>query len=165
MGRPMTIQIDSREKPQATQLIKEHFDKAGVKWFVSKLVVGDYASLDNPRFVIDRKQTLQELCGNVGQQHERFRAELIRANDLGIKLVFLVEHSRNITTLSDVRHWNNPRLKISPCALSGMELYKRLRTIETKYSTQFLFCDKQRTGQTIIQLLTQNIPEYGIERK
>ena len=161
----MTIQIDSREKPIATQLIKEHFDKAGVKWFISKLVVGDYASLDNPRFVIDRKQTLQELCGNICQQHERFKAELLRANDLGITLLFLCEHSRNVSCLSDVRHWVNPRLKVSPLALSGMELYKRLRTIETKYDTQFLFCDKQRTGQTIIQLLTQNIPEYGIERK
>lgn len=161
----MTIQIDSREKPIATQLIKEHFEKTGVKWFISKLVVGDYASLDNPRFVIDRKQTLQELCGNVCQQHERFKAELLRANDLGINLVFLVEHSRNIKTLSDVRHWNNPRLKVSPLALSGLELYKRLVTIECKYHTQFLFCEKQNTGSEIIRLLSENIPEYGIERR
>lgn len=149
----MTIQIDSREKPQATQLIKEHFDKAGVKWFISKLVVGDYASLDNPRFVIDRKQTLQELCGNVCQQHERFKAELVRANDLGITLIFLVEHSRSIRTLSDVRHWVNPRKTVSPYALDGPELYKRLVTIETKYHTKFYFCDKTQTGKAIIQLL------------
>ena len=80
----------------------------GVKHFVSKLPVGDYISLDNARLAIDRKRNLQELCGNLCQQHERFRRELERARDLGIKLVFLVEHSRSIRTLSDVRHWQNP---------------------------------------------------------
>ena len=161
----MTIQIDSREKPKATELIKAAFDKAGVKWFISKLPCGDYQSLDNARYCVDRKQNLQELVGNICQDHARFKAELIRAQELGITLVFLVEHSNSIKSLSDVRYWVNPRLKVSPLALSGMELYKRLRTIETKYDTRFLFCDKQHTGQTIIQLLTQTIPEYGIERK
>ena len=157
------VQIDSREKKY--QHVVDSFDALGVKWFISKLPCGDYQTLENARYCIDRKANCEELVTNVCQQHDRFRNELIRANDLGIRLIFLVEHSRSIQSLSDVRHWINPRLKVSPLALSGMELYKRLRTIETKYSTQFLFCDKLHTGKTIIQLLTQNIPEYGIERK
>lgn len=163
----MVCQIDTREKPHAITHIIEHFDHAGVKYFRAALPVGDYINLDNTRFSIDRKQSLQELCSNVCQQHERFRNELIRANDLGIKLVFLVEHSRNIKTLSDVRHWDNPRLKVSPLALNGMELYRRLCSIETKYHTEFCFCQKQDTGARIIDILSENKPKYvfGIERR
>jgi ERCC4-type nuclease len=151
----VTIQIDSREKPKATELIKAHFDHMGVKWFISKLPCGDYQSLDNARFCIDRKQSLQELTGTICQQHERFRAELIRAQELGITLVFLVEHGNSIKSLSDVRHWVNPRKTVSPYALDGPELYKRLVTIEAKYKTRFCFCAKHETGAKIIELLKE----------
>lgn len=152
----MTIQIDSREKPKATELIKAAFDKAGVKWFVSKLPCGDYQSLDNAKFCIDRKQSLTEVCSNICQDHVRFRDELLRAQEYGIKLIFLVEHGNSIKSLSDVRHWVNPRKTVSPYALDGPELYKRMVTIESKYNTRFYFCAKQDTGKRIIQLLTDN---------
>ena len=152
----MTIQIDSREKK--FDHIKEQFDRMGVKWFISKMVVGDYMDLDNARLVIDRKQNLQELVGNICQGHERFQRELIRARDLDIKLLFLVEHSRNIRTLGDVRHWKNPRLAVSPYALNGPELYQRLVTIENRYGTTFHFCAKNETGGRIIDLLTYGKP-------
>lgn len=71
----MDIQIDTREKQRAIRKILKTFDDNGVKHFSSKLLVGDYMSLDNPRLIIDRKQNLQELCGNVCQQHERFKRE------------------------------------------------------------------------------------------
>jgi hypothetical protein len=124
-----------------------------VKWFVSKLPVGDYMSFDNPRLVIDRKQNLSELCGNVCQQHKRFRAELERANEYGIKLIILCEHGKSITCLSDVMQWVNPRLKKSPMAVSGERLYKILSAMSQKYNVDFLFCTKAETGQRIIELL------------
>ena len=95
------IQIDSREHQKVIDGIKKAFDAAGEKWFVSKLYVGDYMNYDNPRLVVDRKQNLSELCGNVCQQHERFRAEIIRANEAGIKLVFLCEHGKGIEKLDE----------------------------------------------------------------
>lgn len=158
----MTIQIDTREKPHAIKQIVAYFEKAGIKHFRSALPVGDYISLDNARLAIDRKQNLQELCGNICQQHDRFRSELIRANDLGIQLVFLVEHSNRICTLSDVRHWKNPRLAVSPYALDGYELYRRLCTIEVKYNTAFYFCTKRETGAYIIDILTNGGKPYQI---
>lgn len=88
----MDIQIDSREKSRAIRKIIKTFDEQGVKHFVSKLLVGDYMSLDNPRLIIDRKQNLQELCGNVCYQHERFKKELLKAMEAGIQLVILIEH-------------------------------------------------------------------------
>lgn len=82
----MDIQIDTREKQRAIRKIIKTFDENGVKHFSSKLLVGEYMSLDNPRLIIDRKQNLQELCGNVCQQHERFKKELLKAIDAGIQL-------------------------------------------------------------------------------
>lgn len=149
----MTIQIDSREKARAITKILTEFDSQSIKHFISKLPVGDYMSFDNPRLIIDRKQNLQELCGNVCQQHKRFIAEIKRAGELGIRLIFLVEHSQNIKTLDDVQNWNNPRLKVSPLAVSGQRLYKILCSIEKNYNTQFLFCSKNQTGKRIIELL------------
>ena len=151
----MTIQIDSREKPKAIKNIVAEFDRQGIKYFVSKLPCGDYVSLDNARFAIDRKQNLLELCGNVCQDHKRFVSELKRANELGIRLVFLIEHSRNIRTLDDVKGWVNPRLKTSPLAVSGERLYKILSTLEKTYNTKFYFCDKASTGKRIIEMLSK----------
>lgn len=150
----MVIQIDSREKAHAIQKILDEFDQCEIKWFVSKLPVGDYQSLDNARVVIDRKQNLLELCGNVCQQHKRFKAELERANEYGIKLIVLCEHGRNIKSLQDVMKWENPRLKQSPLAVSGERLYKMLSAMSAKYGVEFLFCTKAQTGKRIIEILS-----------
>ena len=65
----MVIQIDTREKARAIKQIVRTFDAAGVKHYTSKLLVGDYMSLDNPKVIVDRKQNLLEVCNNVCQDH------------------------------------------------------------------------------------------------
>lgn len=162
----MTIQIDSREKARAIQKIRATFDRNGVNYYISKLFVGDYMSLDNPRLVVDRKQNLSELCANVCQQHDRFRREIDRANENGIRLVFLCEHGHGIESLEDIVFWKNPRgvrrvktetgwTEVHTKATSGETLYKILSTIRRKYDVDFLFCEKDDTGQMIIDLLSQ----------
>ena len=144
---------DTREKQNAIGKINRQFEEAGYKVVRSKLIVGDYQFLDNPHFVVDRKQDLQELCGNVCQQHQRFKAELKRANDLGIKVCVLVEHGSNISCLEDVKTWVNPRLKSSPKATKGETLFKILQTLSWNYDVDFKFCNKGETGLKIIELL------------
>lgn len=165
---PMNIQIDSREHKKEVERIKKQLDRLGVDHFTSKLYVGDYMSLDNPRLCIDRKKNLQELCGNVTQQHKRFRDELVRAKDHGIKLIILVEHGPDIQSLEDVYFWDNPRsvpsiwvmrdghpVKVAenPRATSGATLYKSLCTIRDRYGVDFHFCEKKDTGRRIVELL------------
>lgn len=145
--------MDTREKARAIKKILAEFDRRGLKHISSKLPVGDYMSLDNARLVIDRKQNLLELCVNVCQQHKRFKAELMRANNYGIKLIILCEHDANIKSLDDVKHWVNPRLVKSPMAVSGERLYKLLTAMSKKYNTEILFCSKKETGAKIIELL------------
>lgn len=149
----MTIQIDSREHKFELARIQRQLTAAGCKTIVSKLYVGDYQSLDNPRLVVDRKKDLKELCGNVCQQHERFKKELIRAIEAGIQIIILCEHGRDIQCLEDVYFWDNPRLKESPKATTGESLYRSLCTIRDKYNVRFEFCTKRETGKRIMELL------------
>ena len=149
----LTIQCDTREHSGQIERIEQQFDALGVKHFRSKLFCGDYQSLDNARLVIDRKKDLQELCGNVCQQHDRFRSELIRAQEHGIQIVILCEHGGQIKCLEDVYFWDNPRLQESPKATKGETLYRTLCTIRDRYQVDFEFCDKRSTGKRIIELL------------
>lgn len=149
----MIIQVDSREKAKVIEPILDEFKRQGIDYFVSKLFVGDYMSMVNPKLVIDRKHNLNELCGNVVQGHKRFTAELERANKVGIHIIVLVEHSRNIRCLADVNKWVNPRLKVSPMAVSGQRLFKILYAMQQHYGVEFLFCEKKDTGKRIIQIL------------
>ena len=164
----MDIQIDSREKARAIQEIVKTFDERGVNHFSSKLLVGDYMNLDNPRLIIDRKQNLQELCGNVCQQHERFKRELVKAMQANIQLIILVEHGPDVKSLEDVFFWQNPRKHevrwrvvngkkekyvVSAKAVDGNQLYKSLCTIRDRYNVRFEFCQKKDTGNRIIELL------------
>jgi hypothetical protein len=149
----MTIQIDSREHKWELARIQRQLTALGCKTIVSKLYVGDYQSLDNPRLVIDRKKDLQEICGNVTQQHERFQRELLRAQEAEIQLIILIEHGDDIQSLEDVYFWDNPRLSKSPKATTGKSLYRSLCTIRDRYNVRFEFCTKRETGQKIMELL------------
>lgn len=167
----MQIQVDTREHKAEWERIQKQFDDMGIKYFRSKMYVGDYQSLDNPRLVIDRKKNLQELCGNVCQQHERFKAELIRALQQNIKIVILVEHGEDVKTLEDVWFWENPRKHEirwrmvngkwvrtvqSEKAVDGSQLYRSLKTIKDRYNVDFVFCTKEQTGQKIVEILNND---------
>ena len=166
----MTINVDTREHQSEWNRIQKQFDSIGIQYFRSKLYVGDYMSLDNARLVVDRKKDLQEVCGNVCQQHERFKKELIRAMEAGIRIVFLIEHGSDIKTLEDVYFWQNPRKHeirwrynkqtgqkekyfVSPKAVDGKQLYKSLCTIQDRYGARFEFCTKDQTGRRIMEIL------------
>ena len=164
----MVIQVDSREHKKEYERICKQFDDIGIKHFRSKLYCGDYQSLDNAKLCIDRKKDLQELCGNICQQHERFKSELIRAREAGIQLIILCEHGPDIKSIEDVYFWKNPRKHrviwrtingkktptvISEKAVDGYQLYKSLCTIRDRYGVQFEFCTKKETGKKIVELL------------
>lgn len=150
----MELIVDTREKPQELVRIEPQLIAAGATIAHSKLYCGDYMSLDNARHVVDRKKDLNELCGNVCQQHERFRAELSRAQEMGIKITILCEHGGNIRSLEDVYFWQNPRRKKSPKAMNGDRLFKVLSTMKRKYNVDFQFCDKRQTGRRIVEILS-----------
>lgn len=175
-----TVFVDTREKPRAITKILAYFDREGIKHISSKLYCGDYMLLSNGTKVVDRKQSLNEVASNLIQDHERFKSEAVRAWEAGIELVVLVEHSANVKSLEDVAKWLNPRL-FNYCKrnripmrgdlkenireyvshggqkppVSGEQLAKTMKTMSEKYGIRWEFCDKNHTGQRIIEILTE----------
>lgn len=149
----MIIWKDSREKPRATRLIDEEFERQLVTVIPNKLPFGDYMNADNPKLFIDRKQSLLEVSQNVVQDHARFVREIERCNSCGCHLIILVEHGGDVRSLEDVINWKNPRLKKSPMAVTGERLYKIMYAMQNKYGIEWQFCDKRHTGKRIIELL------------
>lgn len=148
----MIIQVDSRE--QKYDHVVKYFDSQGIKHVRSKCVVGDYVNLENPMVVVDRKKDLQEVCGNVTQQHERFVRELELAKELGYRMIVLVEEP-NISDLVDVCSWYNWRRKKNPRAINGKTLYKIMKTMSDKYDFEWRFTSKQNCGETIVNILSE----------
>ena len=147
------IYYDSREKPRAIVRILAEFDRSGIEYERRALSFADYFNPARPGVVIDRKQNLLEVAGNVVQGKKRFVREIERCNRAGCHLIVLVEHGSSVKSLEDVIRWKNPRLKESPLAVSGDRLFRIMKAMEIYYGIEWQFCNKQSTGRRIIQLL------------
>lgn len=170
----MIIQVDSREKDN--KYIIDYFDSIGQPYRTGeKLMCGDYSDIVNHSICIDKKSSgsgLLEIAQNVCQDHARFIAEIVRANECGIRLIFLIQEEE-VDCLEDVEKWQNPRflkwIKIKNCQavgkmknykinkippINGKQLYKALSTIKEKYGCEYVFAKKEEMGKMIINLLT-----------
>jgi hypothetical protein len=157
------ILIDTRE--QKYSHISEYFDAHGVKYDRSKLYVGDYTLSTDQRICIDRKHNMAEVYGNVIQQHERFRNELIRGRDGGHQIIVLVEDPR-ITKLDEVESWKNPRFFAwmksrgrIPKPADSETVMKIMQRMEERYSVEWRFCRKEETARTILDILGERYEE------
>jgi len=163
----MDIQIDSREKARAIEKILSDFESMGVRYYTSKLWVGDFMSLDNPRLIIDRKQNLTEICGNVCQQHKRFIAELTRAQEMNIRLIILCEHGGKIKSMDAVKDWINPRL--SQWEKKIMQQYGIPKTADFKTEIADLKSHGAKiqppptSGEQLFKMLTTISEKYSVE--
>lgn len=147
----MTIICDSREKKN--QHIINYFKSCGIEYIVQKMDVADYQIKGKDSLVIDRKQNLEEVATNLFNRNDksRFWREVRRANEKGIKMIVLCEHSRNIKSIQDVSKWHS---KFSP--VSGVNLMNEIYRVHISYGIEFIFCSKQNTGQKIVSLLSED---------
>ena len=169
----MIVQVDSREKDN--KYILAFWDSIGQQYRTGeKLMCGDYSDIVNHSICIDKKSSgsgLLEIAQNVCQDHKRFIAEIERAKECGIKLIFLIQEEE-IKILEEVEQWQNPRflkwVKIRNCQkcgkmlnykiskippINGVKLFKILTTIKEKYGCEFVFAKKEDMGKRIIELL------------
>lgn len=171
----MIIQVDTRQKKNHHKEKEKWFAENGIKTVSSKLFVGDYAIPSKMDIAIDTKASIQELIGDIcGIQHERFRNELIRAQESSIQLIILTEddggycdrkktiYNKPATCIEDLFSWKNPRAFIwqngkqkYPQATKGSTLAKCLFTLQERYGVIFRFCRKKESGKRIIELLTE----------
>lgn len=176
----MIILADTRQQDGKHKAKEKWFSDHEIEVRRTKLYVADYTLPADQSVCIDTKKDIQELVSDIcGKQHERFRSELLRAKEAGIKLIILVEndyecvYSKNgklienhtINELKDLHKWVNPRLWIFqrgkqkyPNATKGITLQKACMTMEKKYGCEFQFCSSSEAGSKIVELLTKNDP-------
>lgn len=145
------IIVDTREKGH--KKILEYFDKVGQDYIVSKLDYGDYMIYKNNSVVIDRKDSLLEIAGNLCHttEHERIKREIARAKEDGCKqFIFLISESK-IKTIEDIKNWSSPHTKVC-----GSTLLKIMVTMSKRYGVKFIICKRKDTGKKILELL--NLP-------
>ena len=142
------IVVDTREK--GNKKILEYFDKVGQDYIISKLDTGDYMIYKDYRTIIDKKDGLLELSGNLCRtsEHERIKREIERAKELGCdNFIFLIQDSK-IKSTEDIKNWSSPHTKIK-----GETLLKIMVTMKKKYDIRFIICNRKDMPKKIIELL------------
>lgn len=142
------IICDTREK--GNKKILEYFDKVGQDYIISKLDAGDYMLFKDYTTLIDKKDGLHELSGNLCNtlEHERIKREIARAKKLGCEnFIFLIQDDK-IKTVEDIKNWSSPYKKVK-----GEILLKIMITMKNKYGVRFIICPKKDMPKKIIELL------------
>lgn len=149
----MILIEDTRNQVGKHKQLNKDLANLGVKVVRSKLYVGDYARLDNQTVCIDTKKDYVELASNIcGSQHTRFRDECLRAKNVGITLVILVEEE------IPADKWKSPlkRNREPYTRVQGQILAKCMETMHQKYGVKFRYCSKQDTAKTILEILSDD---------
>lgn len=142
------IICDTREK--GNKKILQHFADVGQDYIISKLDAGDYMLYKDYTTIIDKKDGLLELAGNLchTQEHERIKREIAKARELGcINFVFLIQDNK-IKSTEDIANWTSPHTKVK-----GETLLKIMRTMKDKYGVRFIIVPKKNMGGMIMKLL------------
>ena len=147
------IICDTREKKN--KHILDHFKKINQDYIISKLDTGDYMYYKDYSTIIDKKDTLLEICGNLcnTSEHNRVVREVELAHSLGCKnFIFLIQG--NIKSENDIKKWKSPHTKVK-----GETLLKIIKTFKEHHNCKFIFCEKKKMGEEIINLLNSDLQE------
>lgn len=157
----MILIEDSRQQAGKHENIHQYCKKHGITIIRKKLDVGDYAFPDG-KIAIDTKEDLLEISKNImSSDHRRFRAECQLAQELGIKLIFLVEE---VPDYGMVEYWKVPRWRTTnqfhKCGdlmtmVDPETLKKAMTTMSEKYGVEFRFCNKRNTPSRVIKYLKE----------
>jgi hypothetical protein len=148
----MVLFEDTRQQVGKHKNVHLYCRQSGIKIIRQALNVGDYQIAGKGDISVDTKMSVLELAGNVFQEHERFRAECLRAQECGIQLIVLVEEQLPRGRLDLWRPpigWNGvPIARFDPAILR-----KAMITMQKEYGVKFRFCDVRSTGKQIIEYL------------
>jgi ribosome-associated protein len=201
----MIIAVDKAQKEGKHDIKHSQIESLGHELVFLPLPVGDYILVDDAvaevikrrgdklkkmdligvtRRSVDTKAHCEEVYQNIiGKSHERFRDELILAQQNNIQLIILIESAPEVRSPDDVLRWKNWKQLYAYCRrhkiqtgqgmmeriedfvahggqkppVSGEQLYKCMVTMSEKYGVKWSFCRPEYTGKAIIYLLT----EYG----
>lgn len=145
--KDMVVVLDTRERQN--QHIIDWLEMNNIHYIVNKLDTADYSmilpnypqlNLDK-KFLIERKNSITEICGNFTKGRERFAREFERINDEHLHLV--IENA----TWTKIKNGDS-RSKMSPQAITGSILSWTI-----KYNIKTWFVTKQESPALIYNLL------------
>jgi ERCC4-type nuclease len=122
----MKIIVDTREQNPLWDEEKDAIIK-------QKLDEGDYTTEDLLGKAHIERKSGNDLYGSLIQGHERFRNEIQRANEKGLRLAVFVECDKR--TFVGKKFKGGFRLKCKPAVLA-----KILETFSKKYEIEFVWC-------------------------
>lgn len=144
--KDLQIIADSRE--QVNNHLTDYWDKKKVPYFTRKLDIGDYSAqlgemtLEKD-IVIERKRNLDEICGNLTADRDRFEREFLRAKALGTKVFLIIENA----TWTDI-YLQNYRSQLTPKSLMAS-----LMSWQVRFNITVIFCEPENTPRLIHQIL------------
>lgn len=161
----ITLIEDTRNQIGQHKNVEAYCRRNSIKIVRKALSVGDYMLCDddgNPygNVSVDSKASIMELCKNVmSSDHLRFRREMIRAKELGIQLVVLIEELPPFGRLDmwEVPKWQSsgkyhrygqPMTMVQPSALR-----RACITMQERYGVKFRFCTRRQSPARIIKYL------------
>lgn len=144
--KQMTIICDSREREHGH--VTGYFDKRKVAHTSRKLETGDYSAMIGDmtlehEVVVERKASLDELCGNFTVDRQRLADEFTRAKADGLKVFLVIENA----SWSDI-FLHNYRSKLEPKSLIAT-----LLSWQVRYNITVVFCKPSESGQIIYGIL------------
>ena len=142
----LQIIADSRE--QVNNHLTSYWDKKKVPYFTRKLDIGDYsAQLGDMTLekdvVIERKRNLDEICGNLTADRDRFEREFLRAKATGTKVFLIIENAS----------WTDVFLQNYRSKLSAKSLYASLLSWQIRFNITVIFCAPENTPRLIHGIL------------
>ena len=148
--KQMVVLVDSRE--QKNGHILDYFNRQGIAYEVQKLDYGDYsckvpesvAGRDiffHDSIVIERKNSLEELSGNLAQNRDRFESEFLRARNAGAKIYLMIEDPRGYTGICNHAY----RTQLNPASYMAS-----LKTWEHRFDANVQFIAPELSGYYII---------------
>lgn len=153
----MTIVVDTREKP--TPAAAARYKAFGVPYVQKKLDFGDYTALCSlpngttyslaERCVIERKESLDELCSCYTSARPRFAREFERAAAKGAKTYLLIESAS----------WEKAYSGQYRSKLAANALVASLTTWLARYNCTLLLCQPQTSGKLIHDVLYRELKE------
>ena len=154
----MIILVDTRE--QETNALKKRLQAAGKPWERVCLPSGDYsAKITMPdgksisfsdKIAIERKMSLDEICGNFTKGRDRFKREFERMKESGGRMYIIIENATWENVLS-----GKYRSQFSPAALTA-----NILAWSARYNTNIIFCKPESTGKLIYKTLYYEIKEF-----
>lgn len=155
--KKLAILCDTREKKN--QHLLKVWEKKSIRYKNHKLDVGDYSfEFDKKSFekiiAIERKNSLDELCGNFTKYRERFRREFTRASKDKTLVILLIENS----SYDDIiKH--NYHSKMHPNALLGS-----IRAWRERYDIYVVFSEKEASAAYILDIFNRYIKKNVIKQ-